>query len=54
MAACEGSLLPYWGWQSNSSVGEASWRRPLASSLQTEEETATVGDVVGTAPPTYF
>merc|ERR1719474_2145826 len=57
MAACEDSLLPCWGWQSNSSEGEASLRRPLASSLQTEEETATVVDVVGTAPgapPTYF
>merc|ERR1719204_174305 len=57
MAACEDSLLPYWGWQSNSFVGEISWRRPLASSLRTEEETATVGDVVGTAPgapPTFF
>ena len=56
MATCEDSLLPYWGWQSNSSEGEASWK-PLASSLQTEEETATVRDVVGTAPgalPKYF
>merc|ERR1719244_2475097 len=50
MAACEGSLLPCWGWQSNSSEGEASWRRPLASSLQTEEETATEEDVEETAP----
>merc|ERR1719370_8282 len=50
MAACEDSLLPYWGWQSNSSEGETSWRRPLASSLQTVEETATVEDVEGTAP----
>merc|ERR1719370_1762673 len=49
MAACEDSLLPYWGWQSNSSEGEEGWRRPLASSLQTEEETATEGDVVGTS-----
>merc|ERR1719447_2773920 len=57
MAACEDSLLPYWGWQSNSSEGAASWGRPLASSLQTEEETATVVDAVGTAPgapPIYF
>merc|ERR1719474_843301 len=57
MAACEDSLLPHWGWQSNSSEGEASWRGPLASSLQTEWETVTAGDVVGTepgAPPTYF
>merc|ERR1719317_784010 len=50
MATCEDSLLPYWGWQSSSSEGEASWRRSLASSLQTEEGTATAGDVVGTAP----
>merc|ERR1719357_1734489 len=50
MAACEDSLLPYWGWQSNSSEGAASWRRPLASSLQIEGCTATVKDVVGTAP----
>merc|ERR1719192_2649790 len=50
MAACEDSLLPYWGWQSNSSECEASWRRPLASSLQTEEETVIVRDVVETAP----
>ena len=49
MATCEDSLLAYWGWQSSSSEGEVSWRRPLASSLQTEEETATVGDVVGTS-----
>merc|ERR1719370_1627256 len=49
MAACEDSLWPCWGWQNNSSEeGEASWRRTLASSLQTEEETATVEDVVGT------
>merc|ERR1719204_1692914 len=57
MATCEDSLLPYWGWQSNSSEGELSWRKPLASSLQTGEETATAGDVVGTAPgapSTYF
>merc|ERR1719447_1970298 len=56
MAACEDSLLPYWGWPSSSSESVASWR-PLASSLQTEEETATVEDVVGTAsgaPSTYF
>merc|ERR1719348_1738635 len=49
MATCEDSLLPYWGWQSSSSEGEASLRRPLASYLQAEEETATVEDVVGTA-----
>merc|ERR1719447_367585 len=57
MATCEDSLLPYWGWQSSSSEGEASLRRPLASYLQAEEETATVEDVVGTAPdapPTYY
>merc|ERR550534_1593130 len=50
MAACEDSLSPCWGWQSNFSEGAASWRRPLASSLQRGEETATVKDVVGTAP----
>jgi len=57
MAAGEDLLLPYWGWQSSSSEGEASWRRPLTSSSQTGEETATVWDVVGTAPgapPTCF
>merc|ERR1719447_923433 len=56
MAACEDLLLAYWGWQSNFSEGEASWRRPLASSLRTEEDTVIVRDMVETAPdapPTY-
>merc|ERR1719447_1603124 len=49
MVTCEDSLLSYSGWQSNCSEGEESWRRPSASSLRTEEETAIVGDVVGTS-----